>query len=213
MAEFIRTGEAVSSADLFNRYDFGIKPAMIRSELSDLEEDGFLEQAYHSAGRVPTNSAYEWYARQSLATAKPVDNFSVDLWDMASFFAGTLGALSVVHKIASEKLKKEGLLELVQGADWGNKQDLAEIVADFEEIDRRLENIEKKLEGQDLLDVFVGQNSPVTRANSVSVFMADCWDGDERAIVLAITPKRTDYDRAGQYFKAIKEKYPKHKNI
>ena len=34
--EFIHTGELVSSERLYERYDFGIRPARIRSELQEL---------------------------------------------------------------------------------------------------------------------------------------------------------------------------------
>lgn len=210
MSEYIRTGDAVSSAELYERYDFGIKPAMIRSELAELESQGFLEQAYHSAGRIPTDRAYEWYARESLMAARPMTLKVPELPQIPSFFAEVLGAMAVVHQLAQEQMKKDGLLELVRRVDWGNRQDLAEIVSDFEEIDRRLARIEAKLAGEDMLDVFIGEKSPLTRAPNVSVFLADCWDENgERSIVAAITPKRTDYRKASQYFKALKAKYPK----
>ena len=41
--EFIMAGEPVSSGLLYDRYDFGIKPAMIRLELDDLEDAGYLD--------------------------------------------------------------------------------------------------------------------------------------------------------------------------
>ena len=65
---FINTGEPVSSGWLFDHYDFGIKPAMIRLELDKLEDDGYLEQPHHSAGRVPTDVGYEFFAKQLLST-------------------------------------------------------------------------------------------------------------------------------------------------
>jgi transcriptional regulator of heat shock response len=120
--------------------------------------------------------------------------------------------MAVVHQLADERMRKDGLLELVRGVDWGTRQDLADIISDFEEIDLRLARIETKLAGEDLLDVFIGDKSPLTRAPNVSVFLADCWDDNgERSIVAAITPKRTDYRKASQYFKALKAKYPRSK--
>ena len=56
---FIDTKEPVSSGWLYNKYDFGIKPAMIRLELDALTQGGYLEQPYHSAGRVPSDAGYE----------------------------------------------------------------------------------------------------------------------------------------------------------
>ena len=38
--EFIRTGLPITSERLFEEYDFGIKPAMIRCELNALDDDG-----------------------------------------------------------------------------------------------------------------------------------------------------------------------------
>src|SRR5580700_8422643 len=65
--EFIDSGEPVSSGRLYEQYDFGIKPAMIRLELDALEEEGYLQQPYHSAGRIPTDRGYEFYAARALA--------------------------------------------------------------------------------------------------------------------------------------------------
>ena len=58
---FIDTKEPVSSGWLYDQYDFGIKPAMIRLELDTLEDEGYLEQPYHSAGRIPTDAGYELF--------------------------------------------------------------------------------------------------------------------------------------------------------
>jgi transcriptional regulator of heat shock response len=71
--EFIDTGEPVSSGSLYNKYDFGIKPAMIRLELDALEDGGYLEQPYHSAGRIPTDRGYEFYATRALAVTTHAD--------------------------------------------------------------------------------------------------------------------------------------------
>lgn len=61
---FIDTGEPISSGWLYHRYNFGIRPAMIRLELERLAEEGFLEQPYHSAGRVPSDRGYEFFAER-----------------------------------------------------------------------------------------------------------------------------------------------------
>lgn len=38
--QFIKTGLPITSERLFEEYDFGIKPAMIRCELNALDEEG-----------------------------------------------------------------------------------------------------------------------------------------------------------------------------
>src|SRR5271155_1446284 len=69
--EFIDTGEPVSSGWLYEKYDFGIKPAMIRLELDTLEENGYLEKPHHAAGRVPTNAGYEFFVKGMLEKSIP----------------------------------------------------------------------------------------------------------------------------------------------
>ena len=58
---YIDNGEAVGSRTISKRYDFGISPATIRNEMSDLEEMGFLIRPHTSAGRIPTDKAYRYY--------------------------------------------------------------------------------------------------------------------------------------------------------
>ena len=59
--EFIKTGKPITSEILYDVYDFGIKPAMIRLELGDLSSDGFFYQTHPSGGRYPTDKAYKYF--------------------------------------------------------------------------------------------------------------------------------------------------------
>ncbi len=59
--EYILTAEPVGSRTLTRRYDFGVSAATVRNEMSDLEELGFLEQPYTSAGRVPSDLGYRTF--------------------------------------------------------------------------------------------------------------------------------------------------------
>ena len=54
VTEHIETAAPVGSRTLSKNYGFGLSAASIRNVLSDLEEDGYLEQPHTSAGRVPT---------------------------------------------------------------------------------------------------------------------------------------------------------------
>src|SRR5579864_4356473 len=115
--EFIDTGEPVSSGWLYKRYDFGIKPAMIRLELDALEEDGYLEQPYHSAGRIPTDDGYEFYAERILASNlhREVRNAFANLlerraWpDLLQELSAELGLLGVVADQLNDEIYKTGL--------------------------------------------------------------------------------------------------------
>lgn len=67
----IETGEPVGSRTVSRKSREGLSPASIRNIMMDLEEEGFLEQPHTSAGRVPTEKAYRYYASQIDASQPP----------------------------------------------------------------------------------------------------------------------------------------------
>ena len=59
--EFIATAEPVGSQQLANRPQVGVRAAMVRNLMAELEETGFLLQPHTSAGRIPTDKAFRYY--------------------------------------------------------------------------------------------------------------------------------------------------------
>ncbi|NLK07192.1 MAG: heat-inducible transcription repressor HrcA [Firmicutes bacterium] len=59
--DYINSAEPVGSRTIARRYSLGVSPATIRNEMADLEEDGYLEQPYTSAGRIPSDKGYRFY--------------------------------------------------------------------------------------------------------------------------------------------------------
>ena len=66
---YIETGEPVSSRTIAQRHVEPLSSATIRNIMAELEEQGFLYQPHTSAGRVPTASAYRFFAQQVVARA------------------------------------------------------------------------------------------------------------------------------------------------
>lgn len=67
---YIRTAEPVGSRVISTKYSLGVSPATVRNTLSDLEEQGLIEQPHTSAGRIPTESGYRLYVDTLLKTEK-----------------------------------------------------------------------------------------------------------------------------------------------
>ncbi|MDF9409295.1 heat-inducible transcriptional repressor HrcA [Pelotomaculum isophthalicicum JI] len=59
--DYIATAEPVGSRTIAKKYKLGVSPATIRNEMSDLEEQGYIEQPYTSAGRIPSERGYRYY--------------------------------------------------------------------------------------------------------------------------------------------------------
>ena len=68
--EFIARAEPVGSHQLAERHTLGLRSAMVRTLMSELEDGGFLMQPHTSAGRVPTDKAFRYFV-DHLATAIP----------------------------------------------------------------------------------------------------------------------------------------------
>jgi transcriptional regulator of heat shock response len=173
--EFIDTGEPVSSGSLYNKYDFGIKPAMIRLELDALEDGGYLEQPYHSAGRIPTDRGYEFYATRALAVpthAAHGDHADAErnqlasrqiaashrtgtalrdllerrkYADLMSQLSSELGLLSVALDMAADEVYKTGLEALFENLNFQDRDEMRSVIRDFEGVDERLPRASEKM--------------------------------------------------------------------
>ena len=72
---FVHTAGPVGSRFLARSYPLGLSAASIRNTMSDLEEAGYLDHPYTSAGRIPTELGYRTFVDElmeasSLATAE-----------------------------------------------------------------------------------------------------------------------------------------------
>jgi heat-inducible transcriptional repressor len=78
--EFVGTGKPVGSKTLVERSDLRVSPSTVRAELAELENLGLLAHPHTSAGRVPTERGYRYYADELLGRLEPhPDAFPLDL--------------------------------------------------------------------------------------------------------------------------------------
>ncbi len=210
--EHINTGEPVSSGLLYDRYEFGIKPAMIRLELDELEDQGYLEQPHHSAGRVPTNSGYEFFAKRMLGMSAPTTAatrqndlhllLKEQAWpDLLNELSAQLGLLSVAADLARESVYKAGLQHLIDHLDWEDQNGIRSVIHDFEEVDDRLPRAAEKMGIGP--QIFIGKKSPVTSSDNLSVVGGNYQIGDATISIFAIGPKRMDYKKVIRIFKNL----------
>src|SRR5438128_5048472 len=78
--EFVGTGQPVGSKTLVDRSDLRVSPSTVRAELAELENLGLLSHPHTSAGRVPTETGYRYYAAELLGRLEPQPaEFPLDL--------------------------------------------------------------------------------------------------------------------------------------
>ena len=77
---YVATGEPVGSRTLVDRAGLDVSPSTVRAELAELEARGLLTHPHTSAGRIPTEQGYRYYADRLLERLDPhPEGFPLDL--------------------------------------------------------------------------------------------------------------------------------------
>lgn len=97
--EHIKTGAPVGSGVLVEKYKLNVSPATVRNDMAALEDQGFIHQPHTSAGRVPTEKAYEYYLDR-LKTEKSENSYTKEF--------------SAILKTKDEQNLKEAAKQLAQ---------------------------------------------------------------------------------------------------
>jgi heat-inducible transcriptional repressor len=69
--EYVTTGQPVGSRRVVEHGPLSVSASTVRNELAELEARGLLTHPHTSAGRVPTDHGYRFYADELLARADP----------------------------------------------------------------------------------------------------------------------------------------------
>src|SRR6187397_3057368 len=78
--EYVASRQPVGSRTLLQRTGLHVSSSTIRSELAELERRGLLTHPHTSAGRVPTERGYRYYADRLLEGLEPQPGgFPLDL--------------------------------------------------------------------------------------------------------------------------------------
>jgi heat-inducible transcriptional repressor len=78
--EYVATGQPVGSKHLVEQAGLLVSPSTVRNDLAELEARGLLTHPHTSAGRVPTERGYRFYADELLARGDTrTGSFPLDL--------------------------------------------------------------------------------------------------------------------------------------
>lgn len=201
--EYIDSAQPVSSQLLEKKYDFGIKPAMIRIEMQRLTKKGFLFQPHTSAGRIPTDKGYRFFVNRILE--KEIEDFEIGDWfekdfeDTIKFLQEMTKKLAlhsqalVLSYLKKEKIFwKEGWEEILREPEFKKKDlilNFAEFLEDFEK------NIEE-LKINSKIKIYIGKENQFKKAKDFSVISSKCYlPGNGEGIISLLGPKRMQYSR------------------
>src|SRR6266480_2489550 len=104
--DYVASGQPVGSRHLVERGGLRVSPSTVRNDLAELEAKGLLTHPHTSAGRIPTQQGYRFYADELLARQDPRPGaFPLDLSELRREIDSALEATSemlsrVTHMLA-----------------------------------------------------------------------------------------------------------------
>ncbi len=201
--DYIKTAEPVGSKYLGDSYNIGCSPATIRNEMAWLEKEGYLRAPHTSAGREPTEKAYEYYLKhlrdkQFVLKGKPLANVPQKNDDRKTSIKNVARRLSEVSGetaiIAFDQRWSYyvGVSNLFQKPDFrelAHMHALSETIDQFDEVIRKIYNTIP-----DEPQILIGSSNPFGSQMAAIVTKYELTD-QEHGIVGIVGPLRMDYER------------------
>lgn len=215
--EHVKSAEPVGSALVYEKSNFGVSPATIRSDMQTLENLGYLAQPHTSAGRVPTEKAYRWFVNTLLSQEdydistrdkKKIEDTLMQVGDdpqeLNRTAAQVLQELSDSAVIANIKgvrdFYKIGLASLLEFPEFREFDRIFQLANFFERFDQLFDQMEQEiistLEKDFGFQVFIGSENPFQHGRNETVIVAQ-YNLPRRytGSLTIIGPTRMDYRR------------------
>ncbi len=220
---YVSTGEPVASSVLEEKYDFGISPATMRSEMNALEDEGFLEQPHISAGRVPTDKAYRLFVNCLIKGDKNAENpdsatrrFEKEagmleglgkefgaMQEMTKKLAEFSSSLAMAYFQDEGLFFKEGWDEIAKIHEFEHSK----VMSRFAEMVEDFETNANDFECENDLLVKIGREIDFDKTGEFSILAVQCASPNTRKkMFLALAgPKRMSYKRNIKLIKSAKK--------
>jgi len=199
--EHIKTGAPVGSGVLVDKYKLNISSATARNEMAELEQDGLIMQPHTSAGRVPTEAAYNLHL-ENLSEKKlgqsEIKTFEKALKnkDEASFkqAAKEMAKTSnnaVFWAFHRHNLYYTGISNLLQQPEFVSTNLIYDVSAIIDRLDEIINEMYDNI--KDEPQVLIGSANPF--GNFCSTVLAKYKLDDDIGMFGILGPMRMDYER------------------
>lgn len=184
---------------------FGVSSATIRSEMAELERQGFIIQPHTSAGRVPTDKGYRFYVNQVSEDTEPS---AVERRAQRALTARVEGGglpertirnavdtlVELTHNLGiatiGNQLYMSGLTNLFTQPEFASGQHVRDVA-------RLLDNLEpwlREAAPNEPLSVYIGQENPIGRDSGCSLIISRFRSPySDRSYIGVLGPTRQSY--------------------
>lgn len=202
--EYIKSAQPVGSTLLAEKSEMGLSSATYRNELAALEEEGYLTQPHTSAGRIPTEKAYKFYAQECLSKktydTRDVEKFKLQLkQDLESdtrlkSIAKRLVEMShqaVIVAFNKDEMYYTGLSQLFAQPEFSEQKAIVSVSSAVDQLDKVIDQVFEQVEN---IEVMVGENNPFSKSCATIVGKFKLKDG-QSGIFAILGPMRMDYEK------------------
>lgn len=209
--EHFKIGAPVGSGILVDKYNLDISPATVRNEMSALEEEGFIIQPHTSAGRIPTEKAYNFFVgklTEKKLLKKDEDLLKKMLANKDEFgFKQAAKALAQISQSAifwafhKNNLYYTGISNLFQQPEFSQGELVRDISYTIDRMDEVISSIFDDIdEGERIM---IGSENPFSGV--CSVVLAKYKNKNFTGLFGILGPMRMDYEKNLALVKFVKE--------
>jgi len=215
----IESGMPVGSRYVSNI--MGLSSATIRNAMADLEEEGYVEQPYTSAGRIPTEMAYRLYVNGLLdecdTVSYEINKLNDELFSRYRSYQEMIehasSAISDLTNYTSfviypkDHIYMDGVYYMLEQPEFNNLDKIKQLIRALDEKDRLLEMINPYISAGSL-KVHIGKENKRDEFDSCSIITA-CYTVRKRIVggLGIIGPVRMKYRRIVPLIKYLAESF------
>ena len=209
--EYVDLAIPVSSSLLAEKYNLDLSPATIRTEMLELENEGYLYQPHTSAGRIPTDKGFRYFVDELMQekelTKREQNSLEVEILKLktqnkmlarttAKLLSAMSGNLAVSRVVDSDDFYKSGIQKLLSQPEFSNLDSVSKIAEVIDYLDESLDGLSKELRNKSEIEVFIGKENPISSISECSMVVSKYnMKNGEEGLLAIIGPKRMKYSR------------------
>ncbi len=214
--EHIKTAAPVGSELVVEKYNLGISPATVRNEMSDLEDEGYIAQPYTSAGRIPTEKAYNFFVDNLIEKKlSPVEIKQLQTAMSDQTEAGIKQTAKVLAHFSNNavfwafhrhNLYYTGISNLLSQPEFAQSNLIMDISEVIDRVDEIIDNIFDQLPQE--IQIMLGSNNPF--GNFCSTILTKYQLGEHTGLFGILGPMRMNYEKNLALVKFINNQLVRH---
>ena len=188
---------------------FNVSSATIRSEMAELERQGFIAQPHTSAGRIPTDKGYRYYVNATAEESEGINQEAIKIGGAERALTARIGEGSVPERAIKNTV--DTLVELTQNlgvATIGNQLYMSGLSNLFgqpefmqsgqvKEVAQLLDNLDpwlREAAPNKPLSVYIGQENPIGKNSGCSLIISKFRSPySDKSFIGVLGPTRQSY--------------------